>query len=56
MSRRPIPSPPVDPTLLRTRLDRARKAAASADTDALLIAPGSDLRYLLGEAGGSSSG
>ncbi|WP_236792436.1 Xaa-Pro peptidase family protein [Amycolatopsis sp. GM8] len=53
MSRRPLPTPPLDPTILRTRLDRARKAAAGAGTDALLIAPGSDLRYLLGEAGGS---
>lgn len=43
----------MDPTILRSRLDRARKAAAGAETDALLIAPGSDLRYLLGEAGGS---
>jgi Xaa-Pro aminopeptidase len=53
MSRRSPQSPPTDPTILRSRLDRARKAAAGAETDALLIAPGSDLRYLLGEAGGS---
>lgn len=53
MSRRSPQSPPVDPTLLRSRLDRARQAAAGAGTDALLIAPGSDLRYLLGEAYGS---
>lgn len=53
MSRRSPQSPPLDPTILRSRLDRARKAAAGAETDALLIAPGSDLRYLLGAAGGS---
>jgi Xaa-Pro aminopeptidase len=43
----------LDPATLRARLDRARAAAATAGTDALLIAPGSDLRYLLGVAGGS---
>jgi Xaa-Pro aminopeptidase len=53
MSRRSPQSPPLDPTILRSRLDRARAATAGAQTDALLIAPGSDLRYLLGEAGGS---
>ncbi|GAA4659886.1 MULTISPECIES: M24 family metallopeptidase [Amycolatopsis] len=53
MSRRSPQSPPLDPTILRARLDRARQAADAAETDALLIAPGSDLRYLLGEAGGS---
>ncbi|GAB2996889.1 Xaa-Pro peptidase family protein [Amycolatopsis acidiphila] len=53
MSRRSPQSPPLDPTILRSRLERARKATAGAETDALLIAPGSDLRYLLGEAGGS---
>jgi len=42
-----------DPAILRARLDRAKAAAAGAETDALLIAPGSDLRYLIGEAGGS---
>lgn len=36
-----------------TRLDRARSAAATAGLDALLIAPGSDLRYLLGASGTS---
>ena len=30
------------------RLDRAASAAASARLDALLISPGSDLRYLIG--------
>ena len=34
--------------LLRGRLDRARVAAAEAGVGALVIAPGSDLRYLLG--------
>ena len=36
-----------------SRLDRARSAAAAAGADALLIAPGADLRYLIGAAGGS---
>lgn len=43
----------TNPVALSKRLDRARAAAASAGVDALLMAPGSDLRYLLG-AGGSS--
>src|SRR4051812_5926905 len=43
--------PPVpDVAVLRARLDRAREAA---DGSGLLIAPGSDLRYLIGRAGGS---
>jgi Xaa-Pro aminopeptidase len=45
--------PRPDAAVLWARLDRARKAAAAAGTDALLIAPGSDLRYLLGQEGGS---
>ncbi|HEY3465673.1 MAG TPA: Xaa-Pro peptidase family protein [Amycolatopsis sp.] len=53
MSRRSLHTPAPDATALRARLDRARAAAAAADTDALLIAPGSDLRYLIGQAGGS---
>ncbi|HVW43271.1 MAG TPA: Xaa-Pro peptidase family protein [Amycolatopsis sp.] len=53
MSRRSPQTSPLDPATLRARLDRARAAAAAAETDALLIAPGSDLRYLIGEAGGS---
>ena len=53
MSRRSLHTPAPDPAALRARLDRARAAASAADTDALLIAPGSDLRYLLGQAGGS---
>ncbi|MBB5954081.1 Xaa-Pro dipeptidase [Saccharothrix tamanrassetensis] len=38
---------------LRARLDKAATAATVAGVDALLITPGSDLRYLIG-AGGSS--
>jgi Xaa-Pro aminopeptidase len=53
MSRRSVHPPRPDAAVLRARLDRARKAAAAAGTDALLIAPGSDLRYLIGQAGGS---
>lgn len=43
----------TNPAALSKRLDRARAAAASAGVDALLMAPGSDLRYLLGAGGGS---
>jgi Xaa-Pro aminopeptidase len=43
----------VSPAVLRARLDRARSAAARAGVNALLIAPGSDLRYLLGGTGTS---
>ncbi|WP_285499770.1 Xaa-Pro peptidase family protein [Actinokineospora sp. NBRC 105648] len=43
----------VDPDLLRARLDRARAAAAAHGADALVIAPGSDLRYLIGGTGSS---
>jgi Xaa-Pro aminopeptidase len=53
MSRRSLHTPAPDAAALRARLDRARSAAAAAGTDALLIAPGSDLRYLIGQAGGS---
>ncbi|GAA4534800.1 M24 family metallopeptidase [Amycolatopsis samaneae] len=53
MSRRSLHNPAPDAAALRARLDRARAAAAAADTDALLITPGSDLRYLIGQAGGS---
>ncbi|WP_406632761.1 M24 family metallopeptidase [Amycolatopsis sp. WGS_07] len=53
MSSRSIHTPAPDAAALRARLDRAAKAAAAAGTDALLVAPGSDLRYLLGQAGGS---
>ncbi|SFS70379.1 M24 family metallopeptidase [Saccharopolyspora flava] len=42
-----------DPAVLAARLTRAAKTAAASDLDALLITPGSDLRYLLG-AGGES--
>src|SRR3954449_12490234 len=43
----------IDPAALSARLDRARDAAGTAGVDALLMAPGSDLRYLLGAGGGS---
>ncbi|MFC7615270.1 M24 family metallopeptidase [Actinokineospora soli] len=39
--------------IARTRLDRARAAAAAAGVDALAVAPGSDLRYLIGASGHS---
>ncbi len=42
-----------DPSVLAARLTRAAEVAAVARLDALLISPGSDLRYLLG-AGGES--
>ncbi|SNR79046.1 Xaa-Pro aminopeptidase [Haloechinothrix alba] len=42
-----------DPESLRARIQRASAAAAESGTDALLISPGADLRYLLGVAGGS---
>jgi Xaa-Pro dipeptidase len=45
----PIP----DTGALQARLGRAREAAASAGVDALFVAPGSDLRYLLGVGGRS---
>ena len=38
----------MDSTLTPDRLDRARKAAADAGIDALLVTPGADLRYLVG--------
>ena len=50
MSRRSLHHPAPDSAVLRARLDRAREAARGTG---LLIAPGSDLRYLLGQAGGS---
>lgn len=50
MSRRSSHSLQTDSAVLRSRLERAREAAAGTG---LLIAPGSDLRYLLGREGGS---
>ncbi|OLF12222.1 peptidase M24 family protein [Actinophytocola xinjiangensis] len=44
---------PVDPSALRARLERAARAAGAAGVDALLMAPGSDLTYLLGGTGTS---
>ncbi|UVS79332.1 Xaa-Pro peptidase family protein [Actinokineospora sp. UTMC 2448] len=43
----------TDQDIARTRLDRARRAAVAAGVDALVVAPGSDLRYLIGQAGHS---
>ncbi|HEY8373336.1 MAG TPA: Xaa-Pro peptidase family protein [Pseudonocardiaceae bacterium] len=43
----------LDVPALRARLDRAAAAAAHAGVDALLVSPGSDLRYLLGVGGES---
>jgi Xaa-Pro aminopeptidase len=45
----PVPAPDI----LRRRLDRAAAAAADAGFDALIVTPGSDLRYLIGAVGGS---
>lgn len=42
-----------DTASLTARLGRARDAAAAAGVDALFVAPGSDLRYLLGVPGES---
>jgi Xaa-Pro aminopeptidase len=42
-----------DAACLLARLRRAQQAAGAAGVDALLITPGSDLRYLLGVAGSS---
>ncbi len=41
------------PETLAARLRRAQEATAAAGIDALLVSSGSDLRYLLGVAGGS---
>lgn len=53
MSRRSLHTPVPTVATFRTRLDRVRAAVADAYSDAVLIAPGSDLRYLIGQAGGS---
>lgn len=53
MGRRSLHQPAPEPATLRARLERARDAAANTDVDALLVAPGSDLRYLIGQGGGS---
>ncbi|MFF0343020.1 M24 family metallopeptidase [Kribbella sp. NPDC004875] len=50
MARRSALPPTPEAAVLRARLDRARAAAAGTG---LVIAPGSDLRYLLGRPGGS---
>ncbi|MER2091404.1 M24 family metallopeptidase [Saccharopolyspora rectivirgula] len=48
-----IVSPNQDPSVFAARLRKAAEAAAAADLDALVITPGSDLRYLIGVAGES---
>src|SRR5690349_14226413 len=48
-----VSSSPLDVTTMRSRLDRLRAEAARAGVAALVVAPGSDLRYLTG-IGGSS--
>ncbi|TCC47842.1 aminopeptidase P family protein [Kribbella capetownensis] len=50
MARRSPLGPVPESAVLRSRLERAREAAAGTG---LLIAPGSDLRYLIGQPGGS---
>lgn len=50
MARRSALPPVHDAAVLRARLNRAREAAAGTG---LVIAPGSDLRYLIGQPGGS---
>ncbi|TDU84205.1 Xaa-Pro aminopeptidase [Kribbella voronezhensis] len=50
MSSRSLHLQAPDASVLRARLGRAKEAAAGTG---LLIAPGSDLRYLIGQAGGS---
>ena len=47
------PSAALDVPALSARLLRARQAAARAGVDALVVTPGSDLRYLLGAQGSS---
>lgn len=50
MARHATPAPVPDVSVLRARLDRVREIADGAG---LVIAPGSDLRYLIGRPGGS---
>lgn len=50
MARHATPAPVPDVSVLRARLDRVREVADGAG---LVIAPGSDLRYLIGRPGGS---
>src|ERR1700754_635006 len=50
MSSRTPQGPAPEASVLSARLERAREAAAGTG---LVIAPGSDLRYLIGAAGGS---
>jgi Xaa-Pro aminopeptidase len=46
-------APGPAPEILRSRLERTAAAAADAGFDALIVTPGSDLRYLIGAVGGS---
>lgn len=48
-----VSAAPLDIDVARSRFDRLRSAAASSGTGAVVIAPGSDLRYLLGVGGES---
>jgi Xaa-Pro aminopeptidase len=48
-----IVAPAVIPEILQARLRRAAETAGAAGMDALVVSPGSDLRYLIGVAGGS---
>ena len=48
-----IVAPVVIPEILQARLRRTAETAGVAGMDALVVSPGSDLRYLIGVAGGS---
>ncbi|MEV6288692.1 Xaa-Pro peptidase family protein [Kribbella sp. NPDC051770] len=50
MSRRQLHQVAPEPAVLRRRLQRAQEVAAGTG---LVVAPGSDLRYLIGQGGGS---
>ena len=49
----PIVAPAVIAEILQARLRRTAETAGVAGMDALVVSPGSDLRYLIGVAGGS---
>ena len=48
-----VSSTVVDVTTMRARLDRLRSAADRAGAAAVVVSPGSDLRYLVGSVGSS---
>jgi Xaa-Pro dipeptidase len=48
-----VSAAPLDVSVARGRLDRLRRAAKSRGAGAVVVSPGSDLRYLLGVAGES---